>query len=195
MANDKSKVTTGKPLATGGVLVAPRGTALPAKGTAPTGDVVLDKAFIAIGYVDSDDGYKQSEDNSTTDITAWGGDTVLTVVTTHKETHSFTPIEQNINVWRLRYGTANVTGADGAAVVRHNRSAFDEHWSVIVAEQLADGRVCLHVVPDAKLDEVDDEEHSDDAASRYPMTFVGLPDEDGDTSYDVYYTPTSSKGE
>lgn len=61
---DSSKVSFGKPKATGAVFIAPAGTGLPTDATTP-----LTEAFKNLGYV-SEDGLVESIETDTTDITA-----------------------------------------------------------------------------------------------------------------------------
>lgn len=191
MANpDATKVSAAKPLATGGVLVAPYGTALPAE-TAPSGAVTIDEAFVALGYMAQDDNVSNAEEVNSADEYAWGGDLVLNVSTTRKETYSFKALEHNLQVWKLRYGDAAVSGTDANASVIHDGSSFDGFHSIIVARKLSDGRVKLTVVPKAKLESVDDVENPDDSAGGYGMTFAALAYDGSKTSYDLIYTPAA----
>lgn len=188
MANpDASKVSAMKPLTTGGVLVAPFGTALPPE-TAPSGSVTINEAFVALGYMSQDDNVTNSEEMDSEDIHAWGGALVLSVSSERKETYSFTPIEQNLTVWKLRYGASNVNGTDANASIIHDGASFEEHHSIIIAEKLGDGRVHLTVIPKAKLESADDNEHADDDAYGYGMTFTALAYSGDKTSYELYYT-------
>ncbi len=192
MANpDSSKVSAMKPLATGGVLVAPYGTALPPE-TTPTGTVSINSAFQALGYMAQDTGVSNAEEVSSTDVVAWGGAIVLNVSTSRKETYVFKAIEQNVAAWKLRYGTNNVSGTDANAVVIHDGASFSEYHSIIVAEQLGDGRVHLSVIPKAKLESADSVEHKDSDPLGYGMPFTALAYSGDKTSYDVYYTPESA---
>lgn len=186
-APNSTNVSTMKPLATGGVLVAPYGTTLPSKAT-PTGAVTLDQAFTAIGYMDQDSNVTNHEETSANDLYAWGGDLVLNVASTRKETYAFRAIEQNVQAWKLRYGSANVSGTDANALIKHNGGAYDEYHSIAIAEKLTDGRIHLTVIPKAKLEEAGDIAHSDSAAYGYEMTFTAIVDGDGDSSYELYYT-------
>jgi len=190
MANpDSSKVSAMKPLATGGVLVAPYGTDLPSDKQAPDGNVTIDPAFVALGYMSQDSNVSNAEENSTKDFAAWGGAIVVTQTTSRKETYSFKPIEQNVAVWRLRYGTENVIGDDENAVVVHDGASFNEMHSIIIAEKLRDGRVHLSVIPKAQLGSTDEVPHSDSDPLGYGMKFTAIAYEGEKTSYDVYYTP------
>lgn len=70
MPNSVNNVVVGKPLVTGGCLVAPRGTTLP-------GDALrrLIAAYLAVGYL-TDSGVVKTEKRNTGTVTAWGGDTI-----------------------------------------------------------------------------------------------------------------------
>lgn len=186
-APDASKVSAMKPLTTGGVLVAPFGTTLPSENT-PSGSVTIPSAFVALGYMSKDDNVTHSEEMDSEDIHAWGGALVLSVSSERKETYAFTPIEQNITVWKLRYGTSNVSGTDANASIVHDGASFEEYHSIIIAERLSDGRIHLIVIPKAKLESADDNEHADDDAYGYGMTFTALAYSGEKTSYELYYT-------
>jgi hypothetical protein len=190
-APNKANVSEMKPLATGGVLIAPIGTTLPPE-TAPSGSVSIDPAFEAIGYLDQDENVTNGEERDSEDIEAWGGAIVLTVTTSRKETFSFKPIEQTVANWKLRFGQNNVTGNDANAVIVHDGAAYNEAVSMIVAEKLRDGRVHLTVIPKAQLDSGEDLEHSDSDAFGYGMSFVALAYDGDKTSYELYYTPTQA---
>lgn len=188
-APNSSNVSAMKPLSTGGVLVAPFGTDLPPEEV-PSGSVTIDEAFVALGYMEQDAGVTNAEEANIEEQNAWGGDLVMTVSATRKETYAFKAIEQNLEAWKLRYGSSNVKGTTTAnAVVVHDGSAYDELVSIIIAEKLMDGRVHLSAIPKAKLESADDVEHSDSSALGYGMTFTALSYEGKKTSYDIYYTP------
>src|SRR5687768_14335414 len=99
-----ANVLAGKPLATGGVLVGPVGTAAPTDATTS-----LNAAFKAAGYV-GEDGLTEATDRSTEKIKAWGGDTVKVIQTDFAVTYTFTFLETlNSDVLKTVYGDANVT--------------------------------------------------------------------------------------
>ena len=187
-APNSSKVSAMKPLSTGGVLVAPFGTTLPTEAT-PTGAVTISSQFTALGYMDKDANVSVSEDVSSSDQNAWGGDLVLTVSSSRTETFSFKAIEQNITTWKLRYGSDNVSGDDANALIVHDGASFSEYWSVIIAEKLGDGRVHITVFPKGVLSSADAIEHSDSSGYGYGMTFKALAYSGSKTSYELYYTP------
>ena len=73
MANTVSNVTAGKPKIGGAVFRAALGSTLPTDAT-----TALDAAFKSLGYC-SEDGVTNSNSPDSTDIKAWGGDTVLNI--------------------------------------------------------------------------------------------------------------------
>ena len=189
-APNSSNVSAMKPLSTGGVLVAPYGTTLPAEET-PSGSVTIDSGFTALGYMDQDANVSVSEEVSSNDQNAWGGDLVLTVTSTRTESFSFKAIEQNVTAWKLRYGKDNVSGTDANAYIKHDGASFEEYVSVIIAEKLGDGRVHITVFPKGVLSSADAIDHSDSSGYGYGMTFKALAYSGSKTSYELYYTPTS----
>lgn len=100
---ESRNVVAGKPLATGGVLVAPTGTAAPVDET-----TALNASFKALGYV-GEDGLTESTERSTDKVKAWGGDTVKVLQTDYAVTYQFTLIETlNTDVLKALYGSTNV---------------------------------------------------------------------------------------
>lgn len=88
MANSVSQVAAGKPLATGGILTAPKGTALPTTQAA-TPNV----AFVSPGYI-GEDGFSYNPERTTEKKRAWGGDIVKIVQTDFSVEVKFTLIEE-----------------------------------------------------------------------------------------------------
>jgi len=111
MGNSVNNVVVGKPLATGGVLVAPIGTTIPTDATS-----TLDPAiFKPVGYI-TDSGVVKSEKRNTGTIAAWGGDTIAATkkgmdVTVKLDMAEFL----NALVQALIYGDTNVIAAAATA--------------------------------------------------------------------------------
>lgn len=104
MGNSVNNVVVGKPLVTGGALVAPKGTAVP-------GDALrrLIAAYTAVGYL-TDSGVVKSEKRNTGTVTAWGGDTIAVTKKGYDVTVKVGLAEYlNATVKRLVYGEANVS--------------------------------------------------------------------------------------
>lgn len=169
-------VSTSKPGVNGAVFYAPAGTALPTDAT-----TALANTYIALGYV-SEDGLRNNNSPESEQIKAWGGDVVCTPLTGKEDTFSFTLIEStNIEVLKLVYGSANVTGTLSTGLeVEANASAPASH--VFVFEMLLkDGGVKRIAVPSGFITEVGEITYADGDAIGYDITINCLPDSSGNT--------------
>ena len=167
---DSSKVSFGKPKATGAVFVAPAGTELPTDATTP-----LAEAFKNLGYI-SEDGLVESIETDTTDITAWGGDTVLSGQSSFSATYTVNLLETSVEVMKLIYGDGNVTDKSGAlSAVKVTADELDRH--VVVFElALTGGRVERIVLPAAQIvDRSGEVNYTDGEAIIYPAAFKAYP--------------------
>lgn len=174
MANDATKVTTGKPKVGGAIYRAPLGSTLPtdAKST-------LDTAFKALGYV-SEDGLTNSNSPESDKVKAWGGDTVLAMQTGKSDTFAFTLIESmNAEVLKSVYGAENVTESDEEITIVANSDDQEEAcW--VVDMILKGGKVKRIVIPNGKISEVGDIVYKDSEAIGYPIVLEAVPYTDGD---------------
>lgn len=116
MTQTIANVAAASPVATGGMLVAPLGTALPTNATSS-----LDPAFVPLGYVNEDGITDGSDAASVEDVFAWGGDQVATLETTGSIKRYVAKLIElfNEDVANFLFGDANVTftaaaGADGS---------------------------------------------------------------------------------
>jgi hypothetical protein len=179
--NNAANVSTGKPKVGGAIFVAPKGTALPTDATSP-----LSEAFVNLGYA-SEDGLVNGTETDTNDTNAWGGDTVLSVQTSYKETFTVNLIETKEAVLAQYYGPDNVTvGNDGNIQVRHNSKQLPEQVAVVEVV-LADGRIKRTVVPAAQVSDRSGEiSYTDGDAIAYPIVWNAKPHAtwDGDTARD-----------
>lgn len=183
---DVSNVSAGKPKVAGAVAVAPLGTALPTDAT-----TALNAAFASLGYC-SDDGLVNSNSPETTDIKAWGGDTVLNIQESKDDTFQFTLIEvMNVNVLKAVYGSDNVTGtlADGITITANSDEAAVQSWAIDMV--LRDGAVKRIVIPNGKVSDVGDITYSDDEAIGYETTITCMPDSAGNTHYEYIKRPAA----
>lgn len=171
-------VVAGVPLAaTGGVSMAPLGTALPVDATS-----ALDEAFKAAGYI-GEDGLSEAADRSTEKIKAWGGDTVKVVQTDFSTTYTFTFLETlNSDVLRAVYGDQNVvtTAADASKgtlhVVKVNADTLPHKVFVFdVKDGQARIRICA---PDGQVTEVGEITYSDGTVIGYQVTVEAFRDPD-----------------
>ena len=181
MNNNAANVSTGKPKVGGAIFVAPKGTALPVDATTP-----LIAAFVNLGYA-SEDGLVNGTETDTNDIPAWGGDTVLSVQTSYKETFTVNLIETKEAVLAQYYGPDNVSvDGSGNITVKHNSKTLPEQVAVVEVV-LADGRVKRTVIPAAQISDRSGEiTYTDGDAIAYPIVWNAKPHSawDGDTARD-----------
>lgn len=179
-----ANVIVGKPLATGGVMVAPKGTTLPTGATAAT--VTLDAAFVGTGYI-SEDGVTQSIGTDTTDIVAWGGDTVRVIQTTHALTYQFSFLETNSDVLKLVYGDENVsvtaaTSSAGTRIATLINSKTLPHKAYALEIKDGDAKVRI-AIPDGQITTVGDVTYVHSDAIKYDVTITCYPDDSGNKAY------------
>jgi hypothetical protein len=175
MANDSNKVLAGKPLATGGVLVAPTGS------TAPTNAATaLDAAFKALGYV-GEDGLTEAAERSTDKIKAWGGDVVKVVQTDYAVTYTFTLIETlNADVLKTVHGASNVT-TTAATVSTGTIQAVKLNSDTLTRQafvfEVKDGAARIRIyVPQGQITEVGEVTYSDEDVIGYEVTVEAFRD-------------------
>lgn len=171
-----NNVSVGKPKAAGGIFAAPIGTTAPVDALA-----VLAGTYKGLGYV-SDSGLVNSISVDSSDITAWGGDNVLTVNTSRAETFTFTFIETNADVLTEVYGPSNVSAdGDGNLTVLHNAKELPAR--VYVFEILLTGnRVKRIVVENARISEIGDVSYVDGEPIGYEVTLAARKNAAGDTA-------------
>lgn len=178
MVNTAGKVITGKPVATGGVLAAPLGTALPVTAVAAP-----NVAFKALGYV-SEDGLEKSESRDNTEIKEWGGLTVRKSQTGFEATFQFQFLEYlNADAAKQVYGDASVTvvaatsghGEQLAIVVKGQESPH-KAWIFDMADGLTKTRI---VVPDGQITDVGSTTFAVEDAAVRDVTITCYPDANG----------------
>ncbi|MFK0057997.1 hypothetical protein ACIQTN_02010 [Streptomyces werraensis] len=181
MANNSANVLAGKPLATGGVLVAPTGTAAPTDAT-----TALNASFKALGYV-GEDGLTEAAERSTDKIKAWGGDVVKVVQTDYAVTYSFTLIETlNADVLKTVYGADNVTTTAATAstgtlhAVKLNSETLPRQAFVFEVKD-GDARIRIYV-PQGQITEVGEVTYSDEDLVAYEVTVEAFRDADLDAN-------------
>ena len=178
MAVTVSNIVNGKPLATGGVLVAPLGTAMPTNAS-----TALAAAYKAVGYV-GEDGVTEGGDRTTEKVKAWGGDIVKVLQTDHSLTFAFTMIETlNVDALKAIYGSANVTStaataSSGTLQSINMTGAVLPHqvWAIEVRDGNAKVRIALK---DGQITEVGEVTYNDGSVVGYPVTVEAFPDSSG----------------
>lgn len=184
MANDVTKVAVGKPKATGGAFTAVAGTPLPT-----TEASALNAAFKLTGYV-SDAGLVQHVGTNTTDIVAWGGDTVRKIQTSHDLTYDLTLIETNEITQKEFYGPTSVTrtaptstAGEKLAVTVSATELPTKPWVFELKDGNRTGRI---VLPLAQVSSRGDVSYVDNSAISYPLTLTAYPDGSGFKAY-IYW--------
>lgn len=174
-----ANVTAGKPAVGGAIRRAPLGTTLPTSATA-----TLSEEYKLLGYV-SDDGLTNSDSRDSESVKAWGGDTVLNVLTSREDTFSFTLLESiNIDVLKMVYGDENVSGDLANGIVINANSSCDNEAVYVIDMVLKNNVLKRIVIPDARVSEVGDISYKDAEATGYKTTLTCMTDSDGNTHYE-----------
>lgn len=185
MAQTASNAFVAKPLATGGVLVAPVGTSLPTnESTNPNA------SFVAVGYI-TEDGVTRTEDRNTDTKPAWGGDTIATTAGAFTTQFKFAMAEYlNPVAQAAIYGDTNVsttaaTTSSGAktTVKATSSAAPNKAW---VLEMIAGAAKVRIVIPSANITDVGDVKYSDGDVAALDVTLTCYPDASG--AYYYQYT-------
>jgi len=185
MVTKASNVVVGKPLVSGGLLVAPVGTAVPTNET-----TALNAAFNAVGYI-TEDGFTRSETRDTENRKAWGGD-IIAVLDRGTEVTIMVGLAEYLSELTLGliYGDANVTvtpasGSAGKKVAVKVTAEPSPHKTWVV-EMLRGGKKGRLVIPDVQITEREDITYSDEDISARGVTAVCFPDAAGVFIYEYW---------
>lgn len=170
-------------LATGGILTAATGTALP---TTTTGSLT---AFTDAGYI-GEDGVTMTIDRSTEDIFAWGGAKVRVITTEHSVQLAWSFLEVNTASLGLVFGTDNVSTVGDETTVKLNGTVLP-HFALVIAA--ADGDVAVLITAaDAQVAEQEDVVFVHSAPTEFGVTVECFPDANGDKAKIIRDLGTSS---
>lgn len=178
MANTVANVASGKPLASGGIWLAPIGSTAPANVSA-----ALHAAYKSAGYI-GEDGVTEGGERSTTKIKAWGGDVVKVVQDEHSLTYTFRFIEaMNGDVLKAVYGSANVTTtpATVSSGTIHQVKVTGEslpHFQIVFEIKDGDNRIRISA-EDVQITEVGEITYSDGDVIGYEVTIECFADSEG----------------
>jgi len=183
MANNAKNAVVGKPLASGGLLIAPLGTTLPTdEATAPA------VAFVSPGYL-TDQGVTRSEKKDSETKKAWGGDALIVIQKDYAATAKFGFAEYLNSVGaKAIYGDANVTttaatSTAGTKMKVAGSANPSPHRSWII--DMISGTARIRVVfPDAQITDLDDVVYKDDDISARGVGLTLFPDSSGNYFYE-----------
>lgn len=159
----------------GGIFRAALGATLPESVAESIESTLVANGYGKAGYA-STDGVTQAMGTSTSNVTAWGGDTVRTVQTEHTLTYAFTPIEHNEQTLKMYYGE----GATSSLVEINGEMLPVSSWVIPVRD--GNKRIVI-VIPRGQVTERGDVQYYGENAAGLPVTVTCYPDENGVKAY------------
>lgn len=185
-ANSTDNVSSTKGVRGGYCFVAPLGTTLPTDYS-----TALPSAFKCLGFI-SEDGYVETVDSDSEDITDMNGDLMDSPQTSRVESATLTLAEIKAMTLKLMYGDENVTDKAGVITVKHNGNSSGT-WAVVLELLLKNNRKWRKVVPLFQCSELGDMTLAVGELAARELTAKYLTDESGNTCYDyIQSTETSA---
>ena len=187
MAYSTDHVAAASPLATGGIWVAPKGTALPTDAT-----TALNAAFKALGRVGEDGLQPSGEAASKADLRDWSGDVVASVT----ENRSISRFDFTLlgifdeEVAKFVFGDGNVTVTAATASAGTKIAITDKGEDIaakaLVFDMLYEGKRMRIVAPDASTIVTAELPFVRNALSGYTCQVTCLADGSGVRTYRYY---------
>lgn len=184
MAQNVSNIAAGSPLATGGILAAPKGTALPTDAT-----TALNVAFKAFGYADNKGLEPSGEGAKKKEITAWGGDVIASVTESKSiSKFRFTIVEVfNPETLKFVFGEGNVavtaaTTSSGTRIAIQDKG-YEPDDQAFVFEMFYKAKRMRYVAPNASVAILAERPHVDTDVMGYECEITCLPDANGVRMY------------
>lgn len=185
-ANSTDNVSSTKGVRGGYCFVAPLGVTLPTDYS-----TALPSAFKCLGFI-SEDGYVETVDSDSEDITDMNGDLMDSPQTSRVESATLTLAEIKAMTLKLMYGDENVTDKAGVITVKHNGNSSGT-WAVVLELLLKNNRKWRKVVPLFQCSELGDMTLAVGELAARELTAKYLTDESGNTCYDyIQSTETSA---
>jgi hypothetical protein len=184
--NNAANVSTGQPRVGGAVFSAEIADVAAAGGLPTNADPgALDPAIWEnLGYC-SEDGATNGRDGDTSDIKAWGGDTVASTSSGETETWKVSFIEQKPAVFRELWGKDNVTvNRDNSLAIKHAFGALPKKCWVI--DTMKNKKIHRTVLPNAAITSRDEVTYTDSDVVKYGVTITAYSDENGIPSYSYF---------
>lgn len=177
--NNTANVSSAKGVKGGYFFVAPVGTKLPTDYKTE-----LDAAFKCLGFISSD-GYEESVDEDSDELTDLNGDVMDETTSKRVESATVTMAEIKEQTLKTMYGDANVTDANGMITVRHNGNSHPT-FCYALELLLKDNRKWRKVVPLGKSSELDSLKiaASELAGRKLTIKYLSSEELDGDTCRD-----------
>lgn len=169
--NNVQYVSAGKPSISGAIWFAPLTATLP---TTPTQDMSEMTGFTCVGYV-TDEGVTNSQTRDTTEIKAWGGDTILVVQTSFTDKFTFTLAQTgDADVLKMLFGSDNVTVTSDTITVNVTSQEPPE-YAFVIDTLRRNGALHRIVIPDGKLKLSGDISYKDNEVTAFPVEITAMP--------------------
>ncbi len=176
-ANNTDNVSSAKGVSGGYIFSAPVGTELPTDYKTQLGS-----AFKVLGFI-SNDGYTETTDSDSEDLTDMNGDLMDSPQTSRVESGQLTLAEIKAETLKAQYGEANVTDEGGMITVKHNGKSTTVR-SYVLELVLKNGRRWRKVIPMGQSADLDDLNVAVGELCARALTIKYLTDADGNTCYD-----------